>query len=291
MRRKTASIIGRIVGLILVAALAFGITWCATHWSTVKAESSKLWDKVTGQQQEQVDPTPEAPTPEAPTPDVDPTPVECQHVNTYESNPVYKCMNSGDMMLPNSNGFDGVVKGYCCEECPENSEIICPHHHIQGALIYCLDCGEFVRYGGPMNVGLTGGFADHELQGDVCICGYSCEHNFVDGTCEHCGNAAIHHSMMTDEMFEHMTRADIESDLGTCTLLYNSSFNRFEYDFGEYKLCLGWLNDNYYFFVEGNCQNLSLNDGLDISCAVGHFSDLDFDTSTIIQADEKWGSS
>lgn len=70
MRRKTASIIGRIVGLILVAALAFGVTWCATNWSTVKAETSKWWDKITGnEQQEIVQPTPEDPTPDTPTPE------------------------------------------------------------------------------------------------------------------------------------------------------------------------------------------------------------------------------
>lgn len=54
------SIIGRIIGLILVVALAFGITWCATHWSKVSAESQKVWDKLFGKkdQQEQVQPTP-----------------------------------------------------------------------------------------------------------------------------------------------------------------------------------------------------------------------------------------
>ena len=60
MRRKTMSIIGRIIGLLLVVALAFGITWCATHWSKVQAESQKVWDKLFGKkdQQEQVQPTP-----------------------------------------------------------------------------------------------------------------------------------------------------------------------------------------------------------------------------------------
>lgn len=54
------SIIGRIIGLLLVVALAFGITWCATHWSKVQAESQKVWDKLFGKkdQQEQVQPTP-----------------------------------------------------------------------------------------------------------------------------------------------------------------------------------------------------------------------------------------
>lgn len=51
------SIIGRIIGLLLVVALAFGITWCATHWSKVQAESQKVWDKLFGKQ-EQVQPTP-----------------------------------------------------------------------------------------------------------------------------------------------------------------------------------------------------------------------------------------
>lgn len=54
------SIIGRIIGLLLVVALAFGITWCATHWAKVQAESQKVWDKLFGKkdQQEQVQPTP-----------------------------------------------------------------------------------------------------------------------------------------------------------------------------------------------------------------------------------------
>lgn len=60
MTRKAMSIIGRIIGLLLVVALAFGITWCATHWSKVQAESQKVWDKLFGKkdQQEQVQPTP-----------------------------------------------------------------------------------------------------------------------------------------------------------------------------------------------------------------------------------------
>ena len=64
MRRKTMSIIGRIIGLILVVALAFGITWCATNWGKVQAE----WDKLTGkdQQQEQVQPGTEEPGQEEP---------------------------------------------------------------------------------------------------------------------------------------------------------------------------------------------------------------------------------
>ena len=64
MRRKTMSIIGRIIGLILVVALAFVITWCATNWGKVQAE----WDKLTGkdQQQEQVQPGTEEPGQEEP---------------------------------------------------------------------------------------------------------------------------------------------------------------------------------------------------------------------------------
>lgn len=60
MTRKAMSIIGRIIGLLLVVALAFGITWCATHWSKVQAESQKVWDKLFGKndKQEQVQPTP-----------------------------------------------------------------------------------------------------------------------------------------------------------------------------------------------------------------------------------------
>lgn len=54
------SIIGRIIGLLLVVALAFGITWCATNWSKVQAESQKVWDKLFGKndKQEQVQPAP-----------------------------------------------------------------------------------------------------------------------------------------------------------------------------------------------------------------------------------------
>lgn len=54
------SIIGRIIGLLLVVALAFGITWCAKNWGTVQAESQKVWNKLFGKkdQQEQVQPTP-----------------------------------------------------------------------------------------------------------------------------------------------------------------------------------------------------------------------------------------
>lgn len=60
MTRKAMSIIGRIIGLLLVVALAFGITWCATNWSKVQAESQKVWDKLFGKndKQEQVQPTP-----------------------------------------------------------------------------------------------------------------------------------------------------------------------------------------------------------------------------------------
>lgn len=60
MRRKTMSIIGRIIGLILVVALAFGITWCATHWGTVQAEWDKIFNKTPQQEQ------PENPTPDNP---------------------------------------------------------------------------------------------------------------------------------------------------------------------------------------------------------------------------------
>lgn len=60
MTRKAMSIIGRIIGLLLVVALAFGITWCAKNWGTVQAESQKVWNKLFGKkdQQEQVQPTP-----------------------------------------------------------------------------------------------------------------------------------------------------------------------------------------------------------------------------------------
>lgn len=60
MTRKAMSIIGRIIGLLLVVALAFGITWCATNWSKVQAESQKVWDKLFGKndKQEQVQPAP-----------------------------------------------------------------------------------------------------------------------------------------------------------------------------------------------------------------------------------------
>lgn len=45
------SIIGRIIGLLLVVALAFGITWCATHWSKVQAEWDKIFNKTPQQEQ------------------------------------------------------------------------------------------------------------------------------------------------------------------------------------------------------------------------------------------------
>lgn len=45
------SIIGRIIGLLLVVALAFGITWCATHWSKVEAEWNKIFNKAPQQEQ------------------------------------------------------------------------------------------------------------------------------------------------------------------------------------------------------------------------------------------------
>ena len=51
MTRKAMSIIGRIIGLLLVVALAFGITWCATHWSKVQAEWDKIFNKTPQQEQ------------------------------------------------------------------------------------------------------------------------------------------------------------------------------------------------------------------------------------------------
>ena len=51
MTRKAMSIIGRIIGLLLVVALAFGITWCATHWSKVQAEWDKIFNKSPQQEQ------------------------------------------------------------------------------------------------------------------------------------------------------------------------------------------------------------------------------------------------
>lgn len=65
MTRKAMSIIGRIIGMILVVALAFGITWCATHWGTVQAEWDKIFNK-TPQQEQPNEPTPDNPTPDNP---------------------------------------------------------------------------------------------------------------------------------------------------------------------------------------------------------------------------------
>ena len=57
------SIIGRIIGLLLVVALAFGITWCATHWSKVEAEWNKIFNKAPQQEQPN---EPDQPTPDKP---------------------------------------------------------------------------------------------------------------------------------------------------------------------------------------------------------------------------------
>ena len=63
MTRKAMSIIGRIIGMILVVALAFGITWCATHWGTVQAEWDKIFNKTPQQEQPN---EPDQPTPDKP---------------------------------------------------------------------------------------------------------------------------------------------------------------------------------------------------------------------------------
>lgn len=57
------SIIGRIIGLLLVVALAFGITWCTTHWSKVEAEWNKIFNKAPQQEQPN---EPDQPTPDKP---------------------------------------------------------------------------------------------------------------------------------------------------------------------------------------------------------------------------------
>lgn len=57
------SIIGRIIGLLLVIALAFGITWCTTHWSKVEAEWNKIFNKAPQQEQPN---EPDQPTPDKP---------------------------------------------------------------------------------------------------------------------------------------------------------------------------------------------------------------------------------
>lgn len=57
------SIIGRIIGLLLVVALAFGITWCATNWSKVEAEWDKIFNKTPQQEQPN---EPDQPTPDKP---------------------------------------------------------------------------------------------------------------------------------------------------------------------------------------------------------------------------------
>ena len=63
MTRKAMSIIGRIIGLLLVVALAFGITWCTTHWSKVEAEWNKIFNKAPQQEQPN---EPDQPTPDKP---------------------------------------------------------------------------------------------------------------------------------------------------------------------------------------------------------------------------------
>lgn len=63
MTRKAMSIIGRIIGLLLVIALAFGITWCTTHWSKVEAEWNKIFNKAPQQEQPN---EPDQPTPDKP---------------------------------------------------------------------------------------------------------------------------------------------------------------------------------------------------------------------------------
>lgn len=57
------SIIGRIIGLILVVAFAFGITWCATNWGKVQAEWDKIFNKAPQQEQPN---EPDQPTPDKP---------------------------------------------------------------------------------------------------------------------------------------------------------------------------------------------------------------------------------
>ena len=63
MTIKAMSIIGRIIGLLFVVALAFGITWCATHWSKVQAEWDKIFNKTPQQEQPN---EPDQPTPDKP---------------------------------------------------------------------------------------------------------------------------------------------------------------------------------------------------------------------------------
>lgn len=63
MTRKALSIIGRIIGLLLVVAIAFGITWCTTHWSKVEAEWNKIFNKTPQQEQPN---EPDQPTPDKP---------------------------------------------------------------------------------------------------------------------------------------------------------------------------------------------------------------------------------
>lgn len=63
MTRKAMSIIGRIIGLILVVAFAFGITWCATNWGKVQAEWDKIFNKAPQQEQPN---EPDQPTPDKP---------------------------------------------------------------------------------------------------------------------------------------------------------------------------------------------------------------------------------
>lgn len=66
MTRKAMSIIGRIIGLLLVVAIAFIATWCIANPAEAEAEWNKIFNKTP--QQEQPD-KPDDPTPDNPTPD------------------------------------------------------------------------------------------------------------------------------------------------------------------------------------------------------------------------------
>ena len=191
MRRKTMSIIGRIIGLILVVALAFGITWCATNWGKVQAE----WDKLTGkdQQQEQVQPGTEEPGQEEPG-------TEEPHVHELsEWNIVVEptCDSIGQEKRACDCGYyeerdilslgHDYVDGTCsrCGETDPNHIEACEHDWVED-LSYIPDapmCGEYWN-----------------RQDRCSICDETrlvalgpLEHDYVNGTCSRCGETDPNH--------------------------------------------------------------------------------------------------
>ena len=196
MTRKAMSIIGRIIGLLLVVAIAFFASWCIANPAEAEAEWNKIFNKTPQQEQpnEPDQPTPDKPSEEQPGPE-EPGPEEPHVHEISEWNVVVEptCLAVGQERRACDCGYyeerdipalgHDYVDGTCsrCGETDPNHIEVCEHNFEKiTCSTTCVSDGTEVE--------------------ECSICGFTrynsipaYGHNYVNGVCSRCGETDPNH--------------------------------------------------------------------------------------------------